>query len=68
MPPIVKKRGCPRGAEKTVIGLPCKKVKKHSRPMAFLKKNPLDRDRGKQALLTFLYLKKTFYSDVAMVC
>ena len=41
MPPV---RGRPKGAEKTVIGLPCKTAKKESRPMPFMKKF-LDRER-----------------------
>lgn len=49
MPPVLKKRGRPKGAEKTVIGLPRKKAKKESRPVQFLKKIPIDRERGKAA-------------------
>ena len=45
-PPKIKKRGRPKGAEKTVIGLPRKK-KKMDKPTPFLKKHPIDKERGK---------------------
>jgi len=45
MPARIKKRGRPKGAEKTVIGLP--KMKKRSEnPLPFLKKLPVDKERG----------------------
>ncbi|XP_065893104.1 uncharacterized protein [Dysidea avara] len=44
LPPKLKKRGRPKGAEKTVIGLPRKK-KRLDKPVPFLKKLPLDRER-----------------------
>ena len=45
LPPKIKKRGRPKGAEKTVIGLPRKK-KKTDKPIPFLKKQPIDKERG----------------------
>lgn len=45
LPPKMKKKGRPRGAEKTVIGLPRKK-KKTEKPITFLKKQPVDKERG----------------------
>ena len=50
MPPVMRKRGRPKGAEKTVIGLPCKKSKKQCKPVPFLKKYPTDREKGRQAI------------------
>ena len=41
----MKKRGRQKVAEKTVIGLPRKK-KRLDRPVPFLKKLPVDRERG----------------------
>ena len=37
LPPKINKRGRPKVAEKTVIGLPCKKKKKTDKPTPFLK-------------------------------
>ena len=45
LPPKLKKRGRPKGAEKTVIGLP-KKKKKSNKSVPFLKKLPVNRERG----------------------
>jgi len=46
LPPNMKKRGRPKGIEKTVISLPCHKKTCSDKPMAFLKKQPVDRERG----------------------
>ena len=47
LPPVMKKRGRPKGAEKTVIGLPRKKFKGNTiKPASFLKKSPADREKG----------------------
>ena len=43
--PKVRKRGRPKGSEKTVIGLPRKKCGNKTLP--FLKKFPADRDKGR---------------------
>ena len=48
LPPIIKKRGRPKGAEKTVIGLPSRKKVKKDQPVAFLKKSPASREEGKE--------------------
>ena len=40
----MKKRGRPKGLEKTVIGLPKKRCRNKALP--FLKKLPADRDKG----------------------
>ena len=45
MPPKLKKRGRPKGVEKTIIGLPRKKIKTN-KSTPFLKKLPVDRERG----------------------
>ena len=52
MPPRMPKRGRPRGAETTVVGLP--KKRKISRPVPFVKKSATEKESSK------LYLKKTF--------
>ena len=46
MPPVLRKQGRPKGVEKTVIGLPCKKSKKRCTPVPFLKKYSTDRGKG----------------------
>ena len=45
LPAKVRKRGRPKGAERTVIGLPRKK-KRGNKPVPFLKKCPVDKERG----------------------
>ena len=45
LPPKMKKRGRPKGAKTTVIGLPRKK-KKTGKPTPFLKKLPNDKEKG----------------------
>ena len=53
LPPILKKRGRPKGAEKTVIGLPSRKKFKGSqirKPVAFLKKIPNNKDEGRKTI------------------
>ena len=52
-PPKMMKRGRPKGAEKTVIGLPNKK-QKLNKPLTFLKKPPVDREKGMLPLTAFL--------------
>jgi len=42
--PKIRKRGRPKGLEKTVIGLPRKKYGNKTLP--FFKKLPVDRDKG----------------------
>ena len=49
LPPKIKKRGRPKGAEKAVIGLPRKK-KKTDKSIPFLKKQPIDKERGSYAM------------------
>ena len=46
LPAKVRKRGRPKGSEKTVIGLPRKK-KCGNKTLPFLKKLPADRDKGR---------------------
>ena len=47
MPPAMKKRGRPKGADKTVIGLPKKrKYCQGNKPVPFLTKTPKEKDKG----------------------
>ena len=46
MPAIVKKRGRPKGAEKTVIGT----LQRTDKTLAFLRKLPIDRERSMSVL------------------
>lgn len=53
LPPVLKKRGRPKGAEKTVIGLPsCKKFEgsQMRQPVAFLKKMPNNKDEERKTI------------------
>ena len=45
LPPKMRKRGRPKGADKTVIGLPKKKCRGNY-PQPFLKMSPKDREKG----------------------
>ena len=45
LPPKIRKRDRPKGAEMTIIGLPRKK-KKENKPIPFLKKYPTDRENS----------------------
>ena len=47
LPPKIKKRGRPKGAEMTVIGL-TKRRKKHDKTLPFLKKLPQEREKSMQ--------------------
>ena len=51
MPPAIKKRGRPKGAGITVIGLPKKKGKASSKPKAFVLKSEWEKTKG----VYFLY-------------
>ena len=42
---MMRKRGRPKGAEQTVIGLPRKK-RRGNKPLPFLKKSPSDKEKG----------------------
>ena len=62
MPPVMRKRGCPKGHEVTVIGLPTKRQKskqarteQKERVIPFIKLHSSVKDRGK-LLLTLLSL------------
>lgn len=56
LPPIYRKRGRPKGHEKTVIGLPCKRHKKgiSLNPVPFTRKHPEDRERSNLYNNTFI--------------
>ena len=64
LPPVIKKRGRPKGAEKTVIGLPSRKRFKGDqvrKPVSFLKKSTSNKDEGTlikpaTVIMTFLHL------------
>ena len=45
LPPKLRKRGRPKGADQTVIGLP-KKRHRGNKPVPFLKKLPSDKEKG----------------------
>ena len=60
------KRGRPKGAEKTVVGLPNKK-RKLNKPLTFLKKLPVDREKGMWPLTACLMINNIF-SHFALVC
>ena len=66
IPPKQQKRGRPKGAEKTVIGLPLSK-KINKGPLSFLRKTSKDRKRSE-----FCYydnvLEYFYFSDFEMVC
>ncbi|KAM9314821.1 uncharacterized protein KZ484_024514 [Pholidichthys leucotaenia] len=51
MPPRMPKRGCPKGVEMTMIGLPKKRARMTGRPVPFCKQSPNEKD---QAILTWL--------------
>lgn len=67
LPPKLKKRGRPKGAEKTIIGLPRKK-KKSNKSVPFLKKLPVDRERGIIFIHVQCKILLTQYSYPSMVC
>lgn len=45
MPPKLRKQGRPKGAEKTIIGLP-KKMFRIDKPLPFLRKPPRKKEKG----------------------
>ena len=45
MPLKVRKRGRPKGADKTVIGLP-KRKRPTNKPVPFLRRTPQEREKG----------------------
>ena len=55
IPPVIHKRGRPKGAELTVIGLPCKRQKatigSKKKPVPFIKKQPEDKVKGKDKIV-----------------
>lgn len=52
LPAKMRKRGRPKGSEKTAIGLPKKRKKKPNKPIAFIKKHPNDKDKSECITLT----------------
>ena len=53
LPPKQKKRGRPKGAEKTVIGLPVAKKAMKKGPLPFLKKQRKDKERSEFIFLRY---------------
>ena len=69
LPPKIRKRGRPKGAETTVIGLP-KRRKVVDRPLPFLKKLPYEREKSKihslviiQSLHWFIVILQWFVDE-----
>lgn len=65
----MRKRGRPKGAEKTVIGLPSRKKRKGElhRVATFLKKSPREREKGWSDLKLIIIIIIIF-SNAFMVC
>lgn len=59
MPPRMLKRGRPKGAGLTVIGLPKKRETTGAIP--FLKKSPSEKERGKLKVLMYALISETFW-------
>jgi hypothetical protein len=51
LPPKMVKRGRPKGQETTVVGL--LREKKSTRPAPFLKKTPVEKEKGKLVVSSF---------------
>ena len=68
MPPTMRKRGRPKGAGLTVIGLPKKKGKTTSGPTAFLLKSEWEKTRGKPYVNIYIHVTLSFYSNAQLVC
>ena len=82
MPPVIRKRGRPKGHLLTTIGLPSKKTKYASKPCSFERLGCRERERGKEEccelsmhVLYFIFItcKIEYYfmfiaSDAGMVC
>ena len=63
MPPTMRKRGRPKGAGLTVIGLPKRKGKTTSKPTAFVLKSEWEKTRGKLITLSVFY--HSYYSLIS---
>ena len=67
MLPKIKKHGRPKGADKTVIGLPKKrKCSQEDKPVSFLKKTPKVKEKG-TLMIVFLHVY-CYFSNSWMVC
>ena len=58
LPPMMVKRGRPKGQETTVVGL--LREKKSTRPIPFLKKTPVEKEKGKLVVFTVFRLLTDF--------
>ena len=71
LPPKQKKRGRPKGAEKTVIGLPVAKKAMKKGPLPFLKKQRKDKKRSEFIfckILVVLIASLMSFSYFGVVC
>ena len=62
-----QKKGRPKGAGLTIIGLP--KKRNVQQPSPFLRKLEWEKSKGKSALVVLMQLfKKNYSSDIKLVC
>ena len=69
LPPKMRKRGRPKGAETTVIGLP-KRRKRSNKTVPFLKKLPSEREKSTLSMHVYAVIIHVNLpcSDSSMVC
>ena len=66
MPPKIKKHGRPKGADKTVIGIPKKrKCSQENKPVPFLKKTPKEKKSYFDVVFLLVYC---YFNTSCIVC